>query len=267
MGGMGGTGGTGGAAGSAGKGGTAGTGGAGGTAGSAGAGGSKDASTDAPSEAGDSSRAETGADAQDASAEREAGADGQADTSAPDVGPDTTAADAPPNETGAEAGSDGSAPNPCDVSTTACITSRDKPGDPADMKCSTCMTSNGCLDHTQMGGTCEDTTGTAPAACSTALGSASAVSETKVCLRTLKDIFASQCAATQQLTPCLCGNTDAGQCLAGTVAPTGPLVDIYKCELGSTAPEITNNFTVQTFGAGQANALVQCAGAFGCDCF
>src|SRR5262249_6863858 len=99
------------------------------------------------------------------------------------------------------------------------------------------------------------------------VGSASAVSKTQLCLYTLKRIFDSMCAATQQLTPCLCGSTDAGMCLAGTAEPMGPLVDVYKCELGATAPQITNNFTIQTFGAGQANALVQCAGAFGCNCF
>jgi hypothetical protein len=30
---------------------------------------------------------------------------------------------------------------------------------------------------------------------------------------------------------------------------------------------ISQNFIVQSFGAGQANALAQCAGAFGCNCF
>jgi hypothetical protein len=93
------------------------------------------------------------------------------------------------------------------------------------------------------------------------------VTEAQVCLQTLSKIFSSGCAATQQLTPCLCGTTDAGQCLAGTAAPTGPLLSIYQCELGTTASAISSNFTVQSFGAGQANALAQCAGAFGCNCF
>jgi hypothetical protein len=93
------------------------------------------------------------------------------------------------------------------------------------------------------------------------------VSETQVCLATLDHIFQSGCAATLMVTPCLCGSTDAGQCLAGTAAPTGPLLPIYQCELGTTAPQIVTNFTVQTKGAGQGNALIQCLGAFGCNCF
>jgi hypothetical protein len=107
------------------------------------------------------------------------------------------------------------------------------------------------------------------------------VSESSVCLATLDKIFQSGCSATLQLTPCLCGSADAARCLAGTAgtttglpagsppdqAPNGPVLSIYQCELGTGPASIANNFTVQSLGAGQANALAQCAGAFGCDCF
>jgi hypothetical protein len=147
------------------------------------------------------------------------------------------------------------------------LTSRSKPNDPVSVRCLECVRDNGCLDVAQLGGSCEDTPGTAPAACQTALASSTPVSEKQVCIATLRDIFASQCAATQQLTPCLCGATAADACLAGTAPPAGPLLPIYQCELGTTAPQISQNFIVQSFGAGQANALAQCAGAFGCNCF
>jgi len=160
-----------------------------------------------------------------------------------------------------------SACDPLAGNTTACLQSRNKPADPLVIRCFECARDNGCLDPAQAGGACEDTPGTAPAACQTALAASSPVSEKSVCLATLDKIFQSQCAITQQLTPCLCGDTDAGMCLSGALPPTGPLLPIYQCELGATAPQISSNFTVQTFGAGQANALAQCAGAFGCDCF
>jgi hypothetical protein len=93
------------------------------------------------------------------------------------------------------------------------------------------------------------------------------VTETQACLATLGLIFSSGCAATLQLTPCLCGATDAAACLSNQAPPTGPILPIYQCELGTTGAQISTNFTVQSFGAGQANALAQCAGAFGCNCF
>jgi hypothetical protein len=133
--------------------------------------------------------------------------------------------------------------------------------------CLSCVESNGCFDPTNLGGTCEDTTGTAPAACGAAIGGAASVSETAVCISTLKQIFTSMCAATQQLTPCLCGSADAAACLAGTAAPNGPLLPIYQCELGTTGPQISAAFLNQATGAGQANSIAQCAGAFGCSCF
>jgi hypothetical protein len=154
-----------------------------------------------------------------------------------------------------------SACDPFQSNTTACLQAR-----PAG--CFDCVQLNGCLDPAQAGGSCENTPGTAPVACESVLNASVPVSETSVCLKTLDVIFQSACAATLQLTPCLCGNIDAGQCLSGATPPQGPALSEYQCDgMGTTAPQIVNNFTVQTFGAGQANALVQCAGAFGCNCF
>jgi len=262
-GGKGGAGGTSGAAGTAGTAGTAGAGGKGGAGGSM----ANDASAN---DAADSGRV----DASSESSVRDAVAESDARTG--DTGtPDNTNADARDvattdtgnaETTAPDSGADGGT-DPCTIDTIACIQSRDVPSDPDATKCSTCITLNGCLDPAQQGGSCEDTVGNAPAACSTALGETSVVTETRVCLRTLKDVFTSQCAVTLQETPCLCGDTDAGMCLAGSAAPTGPLLPIYQCELGTTAPEITANFTIQSFGAGQANALIQCAAAFTCNCF
>jgi hypothetical protein len=132
--------------------------------------------------------------------------------------------------------------------------------------CFQCAVDNGCLDPAQVGGSCEDATGTAPAACSTALGQTTPVSETQVCLATLDAIFASGCSSLGLMTPCLCGTSDAGACLSGSAPANGPVTPIYQCELGLNGPQIANDFTVQTFGAGMGNALVQCAGAFGCGC-
>src|SRR5215471_2893495 len=62
--------------------------------------------------------------------------------------------------------------------------------------CLPCAERNGCLDPAQQGGSCEDTAGTAPPACSAILGSSSDVSETEVCRATLNTVFSSGCAAT-----------------------------------------------------------------------
>jgi hypothetical protein len=100
---------------------------------------------------------------------------------------------------------------------------------------------------------------------------ASTISETAVCFQTLDGIFASKCAATLQETPCLCGTTDVAACLAGTATGNGPLFDEYACDFGTTSQgpinTITTDFTIPHFGAGMANAIVQCAAAFSCDCF
>jgi len=143
---------------------------------------------------------------------------------------------------------------------------RDNPS--REVLCSQCAIDNGCLDPAQQGGTCEGVLGTAPAACGPVLGTVSAPSETQVCLATLQTIFGSGCAATLQETPCLCGTADAAQCLSGTVTPNGPIFPLYECDFGTpNVPLMLPNFTVPLFGVGQANAIVQCAAAYGCNCF
>jgi hypothetical protein len=156
----------------------------------------------------------------------------------------------------------------CDVDTIACLRTRDKAGDPANVRCSQCAIDNGCFDPTLQGGKCEDTMGLAPGSCAAVVGTTSAPTETQVCLKTLNDIFSSQCAGALGLTPCLCGSTDPEQCLAGAVTPNGPLLPEYTCDFGTTsAVTMQAEFVLQTFGAGQANALVQCLASFGCNCF
>jgi hypothetical protein len=133
--------------------------------------------------------------------------------------------------------------------------------------CVSCAMQNGCLDPAQSGGSCEDTPGTAPAACAPVFGMATAPSETKVCLATLKMIFGSHCSTDLQQEPCFCGQTDRTMCLAGTAAPSGPGVDLYTCDLGAGGiTSIVNDFGNQMRGAGQANEIVDCVGALGCDC-
>jgi hypothetical protein len=143
--------------------------------------------------------------------------------------------------------------------------------------CFQCAQDNGCLDPAQFGGSCEDVTGTSTKfsgtlpdgnTCSQVLAS-TPETETQVCLQALDAIFVSQCAGTLQETPCLCGATDPSACLAGTATPTGPLYDLYACDFNTTgSPGIQNEFTTPFFGAGQANALIQCVAAFGCTgCF
>jgi hypothetical protein len=94
------------------------------------------------------------------------------------------------------------------------------------------------------------------------------ITETQVCLATLDTIFVSGCAGSGQLTQCLCGATDATACLGGQAPAQGPVLPLYVCDFGtSNTPTIVSDFTLQSFGAGQANALAECAGAFGCHCF
>jgi hypothetical protein len=103
--------------------------------------------------------------------------------------------------------------------------------------------------------------------CATVIGTAP-VSEKRICLQTLDQIYTSKCAATLQLTPCLCGTTDPTQCTAGSVTPNGPLYDVYACDFGSASGSTINtDFLLMNFGAGMANSIAQCQGSFGCDCF
>jgi hypothetical protein len=159
------------------------------------------------------------------------------------------------------------------------LQAQDKPTSPPNLQCFACASANGCLDPAVQGGTCEAFTGNATLfpgvlpdgkTCAQIVGG-STVSESAVCFDTLSSIFSSRCAASLQLTPCLCGSTNPGLCLAGTVTPNGPLYDMYACDFnstsGATINAVTANFQVQSFGAGMANSIAICAGAFDCDCF
>jgi hypothetical protein len=150
----------------------------------------------------------------------------------------------------------------------------------ATLVCSTCAVANGCLDPAQQGGTCEGTagnatlfTGTLPdgKTCSQVFAPlTSPVSETSVCLAVLRMVFTSKCAESLQETVCVCGTVDVGSCTSGAVQANGPGFDMFACDLDNTnigTINATTNFTVKTFGAGQANRLVQCAAINGCDCF
>jgi hypothetical protein len=130
--------------------------------------------------------------------------------------------------------------------------------------CFPCADRNGCLDPGRQGGTCEGTPGVAPVECGAVLGASSALTEALVCLATLNTIFTSKCAGISE-TPCLCGATDPEACLGGGAPPTGPALPLYTCDFMTVS--VLSDFTNQDFGAGQANALVQCLAVFGCDCF
>jgi hypothetical protein len=185
---------------------------------------------------------------------------GLLDVETPDTGSDTG------TDSGNDAGTDSAPPPP----TTESILNAQG------ASCLSCAQTNGCLDPAQQGGTCEIVAGNGThfgsalpdgKTCAAVIGT-EPVSETSVCLLTLSQIFSSACAATLQETPCLCGSTDVNQCLAGTATPTGALYDEYACDFNSTSGATINaNFTVQTFGSGMANGIVQCAASFGCSCF
>jgi len=61
--------------------------------------------------------------------------------------------------------------------------------------------------------------------------------------------------------------TNPTDCQTGAVTPDGPGYPVYACDFGSDINQITSNFTIQTYGAGNANAMVQCVASFGCNCF
>jgi hypothetical protein len=127
--------------------------------------------------------------------------------------------------------------------------------------CLECAQQNGCLDPAQSGGACELASGPSK-------GCGAGVTETAICLKTLSDIFRSKCAAVGQEVPCLCGTTNTSRCFEGTDPPNGPILPDYTCDFGTTdVPKILANFKVPTFGAGQANALVQCLAQSECKCF
>jgi hypothetical protein len=123
-----------------------------------------------------------------------------------------------------------------------------------------CAGDNGCLDPALQGGVCETVLGIVAAGHGT--------SEAQLCIRTLEDIFSSRCAAGGSETPCLCGDTNAMACVAGTAPPTGPVYPDYVEDFGSNIHAIGANFTLPAYGAGQANSIVQCLQLWNCQaCF
>jgi hypothetical protein len=182
---------------------------------------------------------------------------------------------------GEAGGSDGSSATACDPvsgSTRACLMAQEfRTTGMAGGPCLQCALQNNCLDPANGGGLCEDPS---LAKAATVFGQAlpdgkkcsgvvaPPATEKSICLQTLGQVFSSTCAATLQETPCLCGATDVNMCTAGTAPPTGALYDVYACDFNSTnGATIYANITVLTFGSGMANAIIQCAAAFSCECF
>jgi hypothetical protein len=164
----------------------------------------------------------------------------------------------------------------CCLTTTGCFQARTKHDSLAGTECYACAAAHGCFDPAQQGGTCETVAGTLAhlatalpdsKTCSTALGT-EPVTEALICIQTLQTVFLSNCASSLQQTPCLCGQTPTATCLSGTATPTGAGYDLYACDFNSVSTTtIQSDFTMPTFGAGMGNALIQCAAAYGCDCF
>jgi hypothetical protein len=127
--------------------------------------------------------------------------------------------------------------------------------------CLDCAERSGCLDAKQHGNPCEGASGFAT-------GCGEGVTETEMCIRTLMGVFSSKCAATLQQVPCLCGATDAEECLRGTTVPTGPLYRDYACDFKTTdVGAIQANFRETKYGVGLANTIVQCVAESECTCF
>lgn len=127
--------------------------------------------------------------------------------------------------------------------------------------CLDCAERSGCLDAKQHGNPCESATGMAT-------GCGADVTETEMCIRTLMGVFSSKCAETLQQVPCLCGGTDAEECLRGGTVPTGPIYKDYACDFKTNnGAAITASFRDPKFGAGLANTLVQCVAESECKCF
>lgn len=139
----------------------------------------------------------------------------------------------------------------------ACVSLESDGGPAADA----CAVTSGCLDPAQLGGTCEEPPdGSVPPA-------AGNLGYTAMCLKTLGDILATGCATGPLLlTPCVCGAADPGQCLAGSVPPSGGVTwQDYVADFGTTDPRpIEAQIVLQTYGSGQADALVQCLAIAGC---
>jgi hypothetical protein len=123
--------------------------------------------------------------------------------------------------------------------------------------CFSCAQVNGCLDPDQSGGTCETLAGNA----------LSGVTEKSLCLKTLNDIFVSQCNAMLLIIDhCACGPVDVTACTGGIVAPVGPVYEDYAADYGNDIGKIVADFETLTFGAGVANVVAECVGLYGCPC-
>jgi hypothetical protein len=84
------------------------------------------------------------------------------------------------------------------------------------------------------------------------------LNEYAMCLDTLKCVFTTQCANTGEETPCLCGKVDVVECLQGRVQPEGTCVAEYKKDFGDNGKTMVDQFINPSFGAGLANAIIQC---------
>jgi hypothetical protein len=129
-----------------------------------------------------------------------------------------------------------------------------------------CAVVNGCLDPTILGAgaTCEMFDAAIP-------GSKELGDPRQNCLQTLYDILSSGCAASGQVTPCLCGDADTTLCLGstGNATPNGPVYADYVKSYGVTkGADINALFSIPGFGASAANIVAGCAGpsGFNCDC-
>jgi len=124
--------------------------------------------------------------------------------------------------------------------------------------CLACAQQSGCLDPTQAGGTCEMLAGNA---------ASGGLTEAELCRKTLNDVFTSRCFTDIIFAECLCGETALEDCLGGTAIPAGPAYADFVSDFGTDIDTISANWDLQTFGAGQAKAIVECAGQYMCDCF
>jgi hypothetical protein len=125
-----------------------------------------------------------------------------------------------------------------------------------------CPVVNHCFDPVASGGLCELFD-------AAVVGSKEIGDPKENCVQTLHDILQSRCAASQQLTPCLCGDADSVMCVAGTgtQTPNGPVYPDYVRSFNRTnGADINAYFNITTFGAGMANQLVTCLASFNCDC-
>jgi hypothetical protein len=132
--------------------------------------------------------------------------------------------------------------------------------------CLTCAEDNGCLDPAQQGGYCEQNTDDAGGPLYAAMGG---LTQVEMCRKTMDDIFSSGCAFPSGLNPCICGDAQAAQCLAGTAPPNGAAYQDYVDDFNTTViSTIFQDLLVQhPYGAGLANALVACLNQSACNCF